>query len=335
MSKIHLIPYQVEEVVEATNEVPYGVTMIEAPEIWEQSDKGKGVVVAVIDTGCQTDHPDLQSRIIDGRNFTTDYSGDSANYSDNNGHGTHVAGTIAAILDNKGVVGVAPEANLLVLKVLSGSGSGNYEWIINAIHHAIEWEGSNGEKVAVISMSLGGPQDVPELHEAIKRALDHEILVVCAAGNEGDDQEDTVERSYPGSYNEVVQVGAVDLHGKIAPFTNTNDEIDLVAPGVNILSTFIEGKYARLSGTSMSTPHIVGAAALLINLSEKEFKRKLTEPEIYAQLIKRTVPLGYQNSAEGNGIISLAFVDKFTEIVRLLIKKTSRLASLEKAKTEA
>ncbi|WP_305882265.1 S8 family peptidase [Halobacillus sp. A1] len=315
MSRIRLIPFEVEEIIEARNETPEGVRMIQAPEIWEDSEKGKGNVLAVIDTGCQRDHPDLKERIIDGRNFTSDFNGEADNYDDNNGHGTHVAGTIAACCaEENGIFGVAPEADLLIIKVLSEDGSGDYQWIIDGIHHAIDWEGPDGEKVRAISMSLGGPTDVPELYEAVKRAIDQGIPVVCAAGNEGDNRPETDEFAYPGGYNEVIQVGAINFNKEIAPFSNTNDEIDLVAPGVNILSTYTEGKYAKLSGTSMATPHVTGALALVANIAEKQFDRKLTESELYAQLVRRTIPLGYPKSAEGNGLLALAILDQFEKL---------------------
>jgi major intracellular serine protease len=317
--EIRLIPYHLEEVIETTSEVPQGVKLIDSPQLWEKGIQGKGYVVAVIDTGCQPDHPDLKKSIIGGRNFTSDFNGDPSNFSDNNGHGTHVSGTIAAGINGTGVVGVAPEANLLILKVLNGNGSGSYEWIINAIHYAINWRGESGEKVRVISLSLGGPEDVPELHQAIIEATEKNISVVVAAGNEGDDQEETFERSYPGSYNEVIQVGAINFDKRLASFTNTNDEVDLVAPGVNILSTYPNSKYARLSGTSMAAPHVSGAIALLFSLTEEQqYGRRLTEPEIYAQLIKRTISLGYQKSSEGNGLIKLALVDKLNDLIQYI-----------------
>ncbi|MBM7645715.1 major intracellular serine protease [Scopulibacillus daqui] len=201
MNDVRLIPFEVKEVVEQSKEViPQGVQLIEAPDVWKESEEGQGIVVAVIDTGCDINHPDLKGRVIDGKNFTADYNSGETNYLDNNGHGTHVCGTIAANENNEGILGVAPKANLLVLKALSKDGSGQLEWIIDAIHYAVDWEGPNKEKVNVISMSLGGPQDVPELHQAVKRAVENNILVVCAAGNEGDGRDDTPELSYPGSY---------------------------------------------------------------------------------------------------------------------------------------
>ncbi|MGG3563216.1 S8 family peptidase [Neobacillus rhizosphaerae] len=300
--QMRLIPYQLIAEVEEVTEVPKGVDIIQAPKVWDKT-KGKGVTIAILDTGCDLTHPDLKERIIGGRNFTNDDKGIKEVFRDYNGHGTHVAGTIAATINQKGVVGVAPEANLLIVKVLDRNGSGQYEWIINGIYYAIE------QKVDIISMSLGGPEDVPELHEAIQKAVANNILVVCAAGNEGDGQDVTDEFGYPGSYNEVISVGAINLERQISDFTNSNNEVDLVAPGENILSTYLRGKYARLSGTSMATPHVSGALALLKALTFESFERELTEPEIYAQLIKRTVPLGNSPKLEGNGLVYLTAVD--------------------------
>ncbi|WP_028392511.1 S8 family peptidase [Bacillus cihuensis] len=305
--KVRLIPYQVDAVVETVAEVPKGIELIQAPKLWEKS-KGKDITVAILDTGCDVDHPDLQGRIIGGRNFTEDDNGNSDIFKDYNGHGTHVAGTIAAVENGVGVVGVAPEANLLILKVLDHQGSGQYEWIINGINYAVE------QKVDIISMSLGGPEDVPELHQAIQNAIAKHILVVCAAGNEGDGRDTTDELGYPGYYNEVISVGSVDLNRRSSDFTNSNKEVDLVAPGEEILSTYLGGKYAKLSGTSMATPHISGALALIKEISNKSFERNLTEPELYAQLIKRTVPLGNSPKLEGNGLLYLTAVDHLKEV---------------------
>ncbi|MFZ4451851.1 S8 family peptidase [Salibacterium aidingense] len=321
--QVRLIPYRVEEVLhESEEKTPLGIEMVQAPELWNEGYKGKGNIVAVIDTGCQTDHPDLKDRIIGGKNFTDDYNSDRENFTDNQGHGTHVAGTIGAALDDAGVVGVAPEVKLLILKALSGEGYGSYQGIIESIHYAVDWRGDNGERVRVISMSLGGPNDIPEMHDAIKRAVEHNILVVCAAGNEGDEDEDTEEIAYPGYYKEVMQVGAVDFDRNLAEFTNFNDEIDLVAPGVNILSTYPDNKFARLSGTSMAAPHISGAAALIINQCEDDFDRELTESQIYSQVIKRTEPLGNSRSMEGNGLLVLTNYTSSAEDRKRRLEKT-------------
>ncbi|AZU61901.1 S8 family peptidase [Neobacillus mesonae] len=305
--KMRLIPYRFIAEVEEAAEVPTGVEMIQAPQVWEKT-KGQGITIAILDTGCDVTHPDLKDRIIGGRNFTNDDKGNQDIYMDYNGHGTHVAGTVAATENQMGVVGVAPEANLLIVKVLDRHGSGQYEWIIKGIHFAIE------QKVDIISMSLGGPADVPALHEAIQKAVTNNILVVCAAGNEGDGQDSTDELGYPGAYNEVISVGAINLERSISEFSNSNKELDLVAPGENILSTYLNGKFARLSGTSMATPHVSGALALIKAISNEAFERELTEPELYAQLIRRTIPLGNSPKLEGNGMIYLTLLKHLEKI---------------------
>jgi major intracellular serine protease len=314
MTKFRLIPYKVESIVEHIKEIPEGVKMVEAPEIWEKSKKGAGVIVAVIDTGCQTNHPDLKEAIIGGRNFSDD--GKPEDFSDNEGHGTHVAGTIGAIINEQGVVGVAPKVSLLILKVFDKDGSAQNENVIKAIDYAISYKGPNGEKVRVINMSLGSSHDDENFHAAVKRAVDDNILVVCAAGNEGDSRDTTDEVLYPAAYPECVCVGAIDFNKNMAPFSSSNDEVDLVAPGVGILSTFpigiddanrsTEPGYAILRGTSMASPHVAGAAALIINQCKQDFGRDFTESEVYAQLIKRTVRLGHGEKEEGNGLLSLA-----------------------------
>ncbi|WP_199621173.1 S8 family peptidase [Paenibacillus alkalitolerans] len=307
MPKVKVYPYSVIEQAEEVNEVPNGVEMIQAPKIWSQT-KGKGVTVAILDTGCDITHPDLKDRIVGGKNFTDDDCGNPEMYIDYNGHGTHVAGTIAASQNGSGVVGVAPEANLLIVKVLDKNGSGEYEWIINGIYYAIE------QKADIISMSLGGPADVPELHEAIQKAVASDILVICAAGNAGDGDESTNEFDYPGAYNEVISVGAIDLERRSSRFSNSNNEIDLVGPGENILSTYLNGKYAAFSGTSMATPHVSGAMALIKVIANTSFERNMTESELYAQLTKRTVPLGYSQKLVGNGLIYLTVLETLAEI---------------------
>lgn len=323
MDDFRLIPFTIESTVQNVTEIPEGVKMIKAPETWDRGRKGAGVVVAVIDSGCDAAHPDLKNRIIGQKNFVTGEGGQE-DVTDYSGHGTHVAGTIAAVEDGTGVIGVAPKASLLILKVMrkyvmpNGEmkfGASN-EDIVKAIRYCISWKGPNNARVRVINMSLGGPVDDPNMHDAIKEAVQNEILVVCAAGNEGDifnggdcgPVKD--ELGYPGAYNEVVEVGAVGLDRKFPCFTNTNLELDFVAPGVGILSTFPgknpgERNYAKLSGTSMASPHVAGAAALIINLCEEEFGRTLTEAEVYAQLVKRTIPIGNSKRVEGNGLLVL------------------------------
>jgi major intracellular serine protease len=309
--EIRLIPYFMDEMVADANEIPKGVDLIQAPSVWKNGYKGKGITVAVLDTGCDVNHPDLKGKVKAYRNFTDDDDGAEDNVTDYSGHGTHVAGTIAANEDGQGVIGVAPHADLLVIKVLAGSrGSGKYDWIVNGIQYAID-QGAD-----VISMSLGGPSDYEPLHEVIQRAVAANISVVCAAGNEGDSNSSTDEFSYPASYNEVISVGSIDLQRNSSYFTNSNNEVDLVAPGEKILSTIPGNKFARLSGTSMAAPHVSGALALIKQYEQASFQRPLSETEIYAQLIKRTVPLNFPKTLEGNGLLYLTAPDLLKEHIR-------------------
>lgn len=300
MTKFKLPPFTVQEAINSA-EIPWGVKHINADKVWDTT-KGKGVVVAVLDTGADKNHPDLKDVIIDGKNFTPDYNGDAKNFSDNQGHGTHCAGTIAGVIDNSGVIGVAPEVKLIIGKVLQGNGSGDYYDIIAGIKWATNWVGPNGETVRVISMSLGGPVDVPALYSAIKAAVDKGISVVCAAGNNGDGNHNTNEYNFPGAYQDVIEVGATDVTDNVASFSNTNDKIDVVAPGVDIVSSMPNGRWAKMSGTSMATPHVAGAIALLISAFETEDKR-LSEEEVYELLLKYVRPLPYAKNAVGYGIV--------------------------------
>ena len=303
-----LLPFEVKAVAESANEIPYGVHLMNSTELWEKGEKGKGVVIAILDTGIDTEHPDLKDRIIDGRNFTAE--GGKDDITDNNGHGTHVAGTIAASENGSGVVGVAPEASLLIGKVLNRHGSGGYQGITDAIKWATKWRGKNGEKVRIISMSLGGSMRDEHQYRAILKACAQGIVVVVASGNEGDANEETLEYGYPALFNECITVAACDEGKKLAYFSNNSRQVDVIAAGVDVLSTYPTGQYATLSGTSMATPHVSGALALIINAGEKYFGRTLTESEIYALLTQCCCGLGYKPTSEGHGLIDLTALNK-------------------------
>ena len=276
--------------------IPSNINLISAPILWNQGYTGKNIKIAVIDTGCCTTHPDLKDNIIGGRNFTSEDNGDPNKYEDGNSHGTHCCGVIAG---NGHILGVAPNAKLLVLKALGSSGNGNLESIVNAMNYAID------QKVDIISMSLGCTMDVSELQQAVKRAVANNILIVAACGNGGDGNDNTLERDYPSSYEETVAIGAIDNMRKFAVFSNTNNYVDLVAPGVKIVSTGLNNGYITLSGTSMACPHVAGACALLLEKFIKEYGRRPSESELYAQLIKNTIDLGIDRRIQGNGMLFL------------------------------
>lgn len=289
-SKMKLLPYKVNNVTRDNKITPYGYKMIKADKFSKRCDGGQGITVAIIDTGCDINHSMLKENIAHTRNFTKDDNSNKSIVTDYVGHGTHVSGIILS---------VAPSSNLMILKALNRYGEGDYPWITNAINYAIN------QKVDIISMSLGGYTDDENLHKAIKKAINNNILVVCAAGNDGDNSSKTDEYSYPASYSEVISVGAVDSNAKPAYFSNSNNLLDIMAPGVGILSTYKDNSYAILDGTSMAAPHVSGALALIKDYSIKEFKRELSEAEIYAQLIKYTVDLNYDKNIQGNGLVFL------------------------------
>jgi major intracellular serine protease len=296
MKEVRLTPFTVHMTEASKENRSYGLDLIESRELIEQTgEKGQGVVVAVLDTGCDVHHDDLKDKIIQVANFTNE--GRFNDVRDGSGHGTHVAGIISS---------VAPEASLMVCKVLNSNGSGTYDGIIHGLTYAANWRGKNGERVRVINMSLGGPFDDIRLKKAILRACSFGIVVVVASGNEANGDDETFEISYPSSYNECVTVAACNQSSKIADFSNRHLEVDIVSPGVEIPSTYPGNKYAVLSGTSMATPYVSGALCLIIKVGEKEFRRTLTESEIYALLIKCCCSLGYKKSSEGNGLPKLS-----------------------------
>lgn len=283
--------------------VPTGLDLIKAKYGWIDSE-GEGVVVAVLDTGADMSHTDLAPNMIGGKNFVAGYPDDDIR--DFHGHGTHVAGIIAAAKNNQGIIGVAPKAKLLIGRVLSPEGYGEDHWIANAIRWAIRWRGPSGEKVNIINMSLGGPEYSAEIHRAVKAAVKHNISVICAAGNEGDGKDMTNEVSYPAYFPEVIAVGAIDEQQRAARFSNTNREIDVAAPGYQILSTLPEGKYGVLSGTSMAAPHVSGFASIVIGKYMRRLGTTPTDQELYALikfLTKDVEGMGIDAST-GAGLIS-------------------------------
>ena len=225
--------------------VPPGVAMLGATTL-----TGAGVTVADIDTGVDTAHPDVLA--VGGADFT----GSRTGYVDDNGHGTHTAGTIAALNNAQGVIGVAPAASLYAVKVLDRRGSGSY----SAIAGGIDWAVANGMDVA--NLSLGGPADSATLHASVTAAKNANVILVVAAGNEGG----SATNSWPAAYDgEVITVSAVSNSGAFASWSNYGvPPIDVAAPGVVVCSTTKGGAWGLMDGTSMAAPHVTGAVALYL-----------------------------------------------------------------------
>src|SRR5699024_953938 len=266
--------YKDSEIISVLNTLtmtPKNLDVIKVRDVWGISKQGEGNVVAVLDTGVDINHPNLSRNIIGGYNFTNDDHGDPNAFTDEEGHGTHVAGIIAAHQDfeGRGIFGVAPNSKLLILKVMDRNGMGSFNTLIQAIQYAMEWSGPNGEKVNVINMSLGGSKPNETLHATIKAARQKGIVLVSAAGNHGNGNPNSFERSYPGYYKEVIQVGSVTQELKPSIFSNNNVNIDFVAPGENVYSTHLNSQFVKLTGTSMAAPFVSGAIALILNMIDR------------------------------------------------------------------
>lgn len=258
-------------------------TDIDAVEAWNISTGSDKVIVAVIDTGVDYNHRDLRNNMWvnpgeiegngvddDGNGFVDDVHGydfvnNDGSPMDDNGHGTHVAGTIGAVGDNNdGVVGVNWDVSIMALKFLSSNGSGFVSHALRAINYATMMKDQYRQNVRVMNNSWGGGGFYQPIENAIEAAADEGILFVAAAGNSGRDND--LRPEYPAGYqvDNVLSVAATDRNDRLASFSNYGDRtVHVAAPGVNILSTMPNNRYGSLSGTSMATPHVAGLAALL------------------------------------------------------------------------
>ena len=263
--------------------------LLRLPDVWRRT-KGLGVRVAVLDTGIDSDHPDLEGAIEQTRDFTGE------GIEDLNGHGTHCAGVIAARKNDIGFIGAAPLASLLVGKVLRNSGAGALSALAEAVDWAVE------QRADIISMSLGAEEGTPELYEAIHLALARGAIVICAAGNSGALFTNGI--GYPGRYGSVITVAAHDQHGQPSGFSSRGAAIDFMAPGQDIWSTFRQGGYAKLSGTSMAAPFVAGLAALV--LAKHRAACRHTSPidnceDMRQHLLRMAAHPGHHDTARGHG----------------------------------
>ena len=230
------------------------ITAFNLPDAWRIT-QGEGVKIAILDTGCDLDHPDLVENLLPGFNFVNP----SKKPIDDNQHGTHATGIICASNNDIGVVGVAPKCKVMPVKTMDKKGNGN----MPIVSQGIRWAVDNGADI--ISMSLGCPYPIQEVRKAIQYAEKQGIPVFVAAGNSGF----TEQAFYPASYPETIAIGSIDENFDRSKFSCTGKNIDFMAPGGSILSTVPDNWYAILSGTSMATPWAAGIAALILSCSRQ------------------------------------------------------------------
>jgi subtilisin len=244
------ISSNIASLAEAKQKCGWEITAFNLPESWKHC-QGEGVKIAILDTGCDLDHPDLVENLIPGINIINTKKPPE----DDNMHGTHVTGILCASNNEIGMVGVAPKSKVIPVKVLDKNGSGD----LSIVSEGIRWAVDNGAEI--IGMSLGSPRPTQELRKSIQYADSKGIPVFCAAGNAGR----TREIFYPANYPETIAIGSIDENFDRSAFSNTGDDLDFMAPGANIFSTVPDNWYAVLSGTSMACPFAVGVAALLLS----------------------------------------------------------------------
>jgi subtilisin family serine protease len=274
-------------------EIPWGVKRVNAAGAWGKM-TGKGVKVCIIDTGVDGTHPDLAPNYKGGYNAVVSTEPPT----DEHGHGTHVAGTIAAALDNKGVVGVAPGAEIYGVKVLGKDGYGQDSWVIAGV----EWAIMN--HMNVTNMSLGDKEESIPLKQMMEKADQAGVTQVVAAGNNTMPW-GTCPVMYPAKYDVAIAISASDSSDKIAYFSCRGPEVDLIAPGARINSTKPGGSYQTMDGTSMACPHVAGLAALAVNAGAK------TPAEVRAALNKAASPLpNLKPEEEGAGLVDAAKLPK-------------------------
>ncbi|MFA4878347.1 MAG: S8 family peptidase [Methanoregula sp.] len=257
--------------------MPWNIKQINADTVQAYNTTGQGVKVAVIDTGIDYTHPDLAGAYAGGFNVLSQ----SSDPLDDNGHGTHCAGILAAVGSSKGIYGTAPGISLYGVKVLSDKGEGHVSDVIEGIF----WAKNNSMQVA--SMSLGLSEDSRALHDAIDEASTSGVLIVAAAGNSGVPSGAGDTLSYPAKYDGVLSVAAVNKYNHRASWSSTGRHISISAPGVNIRSTIPGSTYATYSGTSMAAPHVAGVAALVYSAHPD-----WTNEQVRDQIVSTATPLG-------------------------------------------
>ncbi|MFC3788160.1 S8 family serine peptidase [Paenibacillus sp. GCM10012307] len=265
--------------------IPWGVQQVKAPSAWSRT-TGHRIKIGVIDTGVDFNHPDLRNSLNRGINLLNR----SELPHDDNGHGTHIAGTIAAANQPKGMIGVAPRATICPVKAFDQNGSA----YVSDIILGIDWCVRN--RIHIINMSFGMKSRSKSLLNAVTNAYNAGVIIVASSGNDG--RRKAID--YPARYPQTISVGATNKLRRIALFSNRGSHIDIYAPGDKIISAWLRGKYNEMSGTSMATSHVSGAIALLLAKNPG-----LTPYEIKAILKRSMQPLRGSKTPRSTGELDI------------------------------
>lgn len=289
-----LLPYIQEPVYGLTTQtiqyVGWEIKKFNIQNLWNKS-TGKDIIIGVVDTGCDFNHEDIKDNILQGINII-DPKKDPM---DDNGHGTHVSGTICAKNNGVGMVGVAPESKIKPIKVLDEKGVGSSRNIANGV----KWAADNN--CQLITMSLGSKGNNRLVSNAIDYAVKKGSIVFCAAGNSGANQ----DIMYPAKLETTIAIGAIDENFNRTDFTCSGEELDFLSPGHEIVSCIPDNQYAMMSGTSMANPFAVGCAALYLS-----YYKNLKNKQDYIDMFKKTTihleDPEYKNKKkyEGYGILN-------------------------------
>jgi subtilisin family serine protease len=291
-----LPPYVIHQIgdIETLSQVAnWGITDLDIPDIWKKT-QGEGVVIAILDSGV-ANHSDLNKNIL----FDKCRSFIDNEWEDKIGHGTHVSGIASSIDNTYGVVGVAHKAKIVNIKVLSDNGFSTSNSITKGLEYCLDL------KPDIINLSVGGPNPMPEAYEVIKKLDKMDIIMVASAGNNGEKTDKSI--LYPAKYENVIAVGSYSpttITSK-SVFSCVGPEIDIAAPGDQILSTYLNDQFAILSGTSMSSPVISGVIALYISYLKKN-KIPYTAQSVKDVILKNCKDVGEEGFDHefGWGIIS-------------------------------
>ena len=285
----------------------WALEQIQASELWQTTTGSSQILVAVLDTGINQEHEDLNGQVVGGINFTS-----SPTMGDFNGHGTHVAGVIAANSNNGlGIVGLAPESRLLNVKVADDKG----ECCISAVAAGIIWAVNNGASVINISLQFTEPS--PELESAVNFAWNNGAVIIAAAGNNSGDHP-----VYPAAYENCIAVTSIRQDNALAPLANHGDWVDVAAPGVNIYATQPHNSYGYQNGTSFASAYVSGLAALLFAVATDADNNGRLNDEVRLAVEAGCQEIGIDGVGKGridaaNSMAEIIAAGKPTEVLTL------------------